>query len=88
MRFSSQWFGRVCLLLLWVGVCALQTQAQGSGTGVLGGRVEDEERAVIIGAEVVLTDDAGTEKRTTTDEQGNFLFAALTPGRRSGFRGI
>lgn len=81
MRLSSQWLGRVCLLSLWLGACALQGHAQGSGAGVLGGRVEDEARAVIVGAEVVLTDVAGTEKRATTSVRGEFSFAGLSPGR-------
>lgn len=81
MRTSSQWLGRTCLLLTWLGVCTLACFAQGSGTGVLGGRVEDETHAVIIDAEVVLTDAAGTEKRANTDAQGSFSFAGLSPGR-------
>src|SRR5205085_1818662 len=35
----------------------------------------------IIGATVTVTDSAGVAKTATTDEQGNYVFTALAPGR-------
>lgn len=81
MKSSLQWLGKFLALSLWLGAATLAVHAQGSGTSVLSGRVEDEARAVIVGAAVVLTDASGLEKRATTDAQGAFSFAGLTPGR-------
>ena len=49
--------------------------------GTLRGSVKDELGGVIIGANVTATDATGVEKTSTTDEQGNYVFAALAPGR-------
>jgi hypothetical protein len=49
--------------------------------GTLRGNVKDELGGVIVGASVTATDAAGVAKTATTDEQGNYVFSALAPGR-------
>lgn len=50
-------------------------------TGTLGGTVTDEQGAVIPGAQVVAKNIAtGTETTTTSNENGIYRIAALTPG--------
>ena len=67
----------VCAAVLFFGLSAAAQQS----LGTLRGNVKDELGGVIIGATVTVTDAAGVEKTTTTDEQGNYSFAGLPPGR-------
>jgi hypothetical protein len=46
----------------------------------LGGTVFDGNRAVINGASVMLKREGGDEQKTTTDDEGRFLFSSLEPG--------
>jgi hypothetical protein len=50
-------------------------------SGTLRGKVVDELGGIIIGATVTATDGAGVAKTATTDEQGNYVFSSLPPGR-------
>jgi hypothetical protein len=67
----------VCVAVLFFSLCAAAQQSQGT----LRGNVKDELGGVIIGAAVTAADAAGVEKTATTDEQGNYVFAGLPPGR-------
>jgi hypothetical protein len=58
-------------------LCAAAQQS----LGTLRGNVRDELGGVIIGATVTAADAAGVEKTATTDEQGDYSFAGLPPGR-------
>ncbi|HST51583.1 MAG TPA: carboxypeptidase regulatory-like domain-containing protein [Pyrinomonadaceae bacterium] len=50
-------------------------------SGTLRGKVSDELGGIIIGAVVTATDAAGVAKTATTDQQGNYVFTSLAPGR-------
>jgi hypothetical protein len=65
-----------CLLLL-AGIANAQTIS-----GVVSGRVVDTTGAVIPGAGVTLISQAtGTQRETVSSETGDFVFAAVLPGR-------
>src|ERR1044071_10430231 len=64
-----------CILLLSITVSAQQ------GRGALRGLITDELGAAIVGANVTLTDANGVEKKTTTNGEGVYNFAGLTPGK-------
>jgi hypothetical protein len=63
--------------VLFFSLCAAAQQS----LGTLRGNVKDELGGVIIGATVSVADAAGVEKTAETDEQGNYSFAGLPPGR-------
>lgn len=65
------------LLLASVLVSAQQTR------GTLRGVITDELGAVIVGANVVLTDASGVQKKTTTNGEGVYNYAGLAPGKYS-----
>jgi hypothetical protein len=67
----------VCAAVMFFSLCAAAQQSMGT----LRGNVKDELGGVIIGAAVTAADAAGVEKTATTDEQGNYAFAGLPPGR-------
>src|SRR5689334_17679411 len=69
----------ICILIgLLLSATAL---AQTATTARLSGRVTDAQGAVIIGANVELTDAATGAKRTTiTNDEGSYVFASLVPG--------
>ena len=48
--------------------------------GAITGIVVDQDGNPIYGATVVLRDESGNERRTTTDDEGKFSFAYLAPG--------
>src|SRR5918998_285895 len=68
-------FSVLLVLFLCVGVGAQQSQ------GTLRGQVTDELGGVVVGATVTATDAAGVERTAVTDEEGNYAFSALPPGR-------
>ena len=80
MKFFQGLFGRVSVLSLVFLFCSLSVLAQQS-SGTLRGRVADEFGGLIIGATVTVTDASGVEKTATTDNEGNYAFPSLAPGR-------
>jgi hypothetical protein len=66
----------VILVLLALAPLASAQPARGN----LRGLVTDELGAAIVGANVTLTDAAGVQKKTTTNAEGVYTFAGLTPG--------
>lgn len=71
-------FLAICLM---VAMCAATAAAQRT-TGTIRGTVADPSGAMIPGAEVVLHSEAtGLERRTRSDDTGNFAFADVPPGR-------
>ena len=52
-----------------------------SSTGSLRGQLQDVLGGLIVGGTVTATDAAGVARTATSDEQGQFAFAALPPGR-------
>ena len=71
---------RVCSVSLIILIAAALVAAQQS-RGSLRGSITDELGAVIVGANVTLTDATGAQKKTTTNGDGVYTFAGLAPGR-------
>lgn len=64
-----------------LGLLASLASAQFETAGVLG-TVRDPSGAIIVGASVTLTSqDTGIQARTTTDENGNYIFLNVRVGR-------
>jgi hypothetical protein len=60
---------------------AITLWAQSTNSGTLAGTVTDASNAVVNGASVTLTDAATrTERTTTTNEAGRYIFVDLAPG--------
>src|SRR5215211_3464738 len=78
---------RPSLLLFGLALCvsliagAPATFAQTTGSATLRGTVKDPQGAVIRDASVTLINE-GTkdERKTTTSDDGNYVFSAVTPG--------
>jgi hypothetical protein len=64
----------LCVLLFSASVAAQQAR------GTLRGLITDEFGAVIVGANVTLTDATGVQKKTMTSGEGAYTFAGLAPG--------
>lgn len=71
---------RLALVLTALFLSSTLVAAQRSA-GTLRGQVADMFGGVIIDASVTATDAAGVERSSTTDEQGQYAFVALPPGR-------
>ena len=71
---------QICTLSLIIVLGATLVAAQQS-RGSLHGVITDELGAVIVGANVTLTDATGTQKKTTTNGDGVYTFAGLAPGK-------
>src|ERR1051325_11676951 len=69
----------VRISLLFILAAALVTAQQTRGT--LRGSIIDELGAVIVGANVTLTDASGAQKKATTNGEGVYNFAGLVPGK-------
>lgn len=67
--------------LITVLAAALVVAQQTRGT--LRGLITDELGAAIVGANVILTDSTGVEKKTITNGEGVYTFAGLAPGKYS-----
>src|ERR1044072_3962368 len=67
----------VSLIILLSAALATAQQARGT----LRGLITDELGAAIVGANVTLTDARGVQKKTTTNGEGVYNFAGLTPGK-------
>jgi hypothetical protein len=52
-----------------------------SSTGNLRGQVQDVLGGLVVGGTVTATDSTGVARTATTNEQGQYAFAALPPGR-------
>ena len=71
---------QICSLSLLIVLSAALVAAQQT-RGSLRGVITDELGAVIVGANVTLTDATGTQKKTTTNGDGVYTFAGLAPGK-------
>jgi hypothetical protein len=67
------------LIVLLGGVLVAAQQNRGTLRGV----ITDELGAVIVGANVILTDASGVQKKTTTNADGVYNYAGLAPGKYS-----
>jgi hypothetical protein len=81
MKVSLKTIGRSLCVVLFAALFCVAASAQQSAMGTLRGQVADELGGVIIGATVTATDADGKEKTATTDNDGNFVIAALAPGK-------
>jgi hypothetical protein len=71
---------RALLLVLALLVCMIPgAVAQDSAS--LSGTVQDSQQAVVVGATVTLTNDKNISQTVTTNDQGEFNFAELVPGK-------
>jgi hypothetical protein len=70
----------ICRISLFVILTAALVAAHQT-RGTLRGAITDELGAVIVGANVTLTDASGAQKKTTTNGEGTYNFAGLTPGK-------
>src|SRR6516164_4445872 len=61
--------------------CARASVAQPQGSARLRGQVTDEQGGVISGATITLIDSNNVEKTTTTNDQGNYTFNNVAPGK-------
>ena len=66
----------ICITILTATLVSAQ-QSRGS----LRGLITDELGAAIVGANVTLTDATGTQKKTTTNNEGIYTFGGLAPGK-------
>ncbi len=66
----------ICCLLgaAWIA------QAQTPTTGQIAGQVVDPTGAVVAGAQVVVTSQAGVQRKATSDASGRYRFPLLAPG--------
>jgi outer membrane receptor protein involved in Fe transport len=56
------------------------TQAQTATTGQIAGVVTDPSGAIVVGAKVAVTSNAGVRRETTTGSNGRYTFPLLDPG--------
>jgi hypothetical protein len=69
----------LAMMLSSFGIYAQQQQSMGE----LRGQVTDEFGGLIVGANVILTDERGIVKTVATNSEGSYLFSKLAPGRYS-----
>jgi uncharacterized membrane protein len=70
---------KILILALLFVVAAAGFAAAQTLTGVVGGRIIDQQGAVVPGATVTITGKTGV-KTTVSDSKGEFRFVGLTPG--------
>src|SRR5689334_23019937 len=80
MNFLKELPRRFCCISLFLMLTAALVAAQ-QARGALRGSITDELGAVIVGANVTLTDASGAQKKATTNGEGVYTFAALAPGK-------
>jgi hypothetical protein len=68
---------RISLFLILTAALVAAQQTRGS----LRGAITDDLGAVIVGANVTLTDASGAQKKTMTNGEGGYSFAGLAPGK-------
>src|SRR3982750_1582981 len=81
MRIARRLLEKAAAASLVVVLCSAVFAPQGRGQ--LRGLVTDELGAAIVGASVTLTDAGASQKKTTTNAEGVYSFAGLTPGKYS-----
>ncbi|MEO6392707.1 MAG: TonB-dependent receptor [Pyrinomonadaceae bacterium] len=82
MRFYLRCLSVLLVLLVGglVSVGMAQSDQSAIKSGSVHGQVFDEASAVIVGADVALTNDQGVTKTAVTDKAGNFTFTGIAPG--------
>src|SRR5262249_17178156 len=80
MNFIKHLPCKVLALTLFITLATTLVAAQQT-RGALRGVITDELGAVIVGANVTLTDAGGVQKKTTTNGEGVYNFAGLAAGK-------
>lgn len=80
MNFSRSPLRRLLSAFLIVPLASVLVAAQ-QARGMLRGVITDELGAVLVGANVTLTDASGVQKKTTTNAEGIYNYAGLAPGK-------
>ncbi len=74
-------YGRVALCLIATFLLTLPVLPQTSETGKITGSVTDPDRALVAGAQLMLTNQqTKANAKVTTDAQGAYSFSAIQPG--------
>jgi len=76
MRTLGMLLAAASILFFMTSICEAQTAT----TGQIVGLVTDPSGAVVVGAKVALTSDAGVRRETETGGSGRYTFALLEPG--------
>jgi hypothetical protein len=79
MKYARRLLQSISILTLFILLFSASVAAQ-QARGTLRGLITDEFGAVIVGANVTLTDATGVQKKTTTTGEGAYTFAGLAPG--------
>lgn len=79
MKYARLPLQSISILIGFVLLFSVSVAAQ-QARGTLRGVITDELGAVIVGANVTLTDATGVQKKTTTNGEGVYTFAGLAPG--------
>src|ERR1043165_9286759 len=79
MKYARRLLQSISILTMFVLLLSVSVSAQ-QARGTLRGAITDELGAVIVGANVTLTDATGVQKKTTTNGEGVYTFAGLAPG--------
>ena len=72
---------RVCRPAFWILFVAILPTAALAQTASLRGTVADRQGGVVVGADVVLTPQAGAVRKAETTPDGTFVFAGLRAGQ-------
>ncbi|HKZ01093.1 MAG TPA: carboxypeptidase-like regulatory domain-containing protein, partial [Pyrinomonadaceae bacterium] len=67
--------------LLLVAALSLVAVSAQQNRGSVRGLIADEFGAAIVGASVILIDESGAQKTTTTNGEGIYSFSGLAPGK-------
>lgn len=70
----------LALVLLTVVAGAQQVPQSADNKGKITGTVTDQTQAVVTGAKVELSNQAGAKQETQSDDKGNYVFRGLDPG--------
>ena len=87
IRVAARFFLRVACLVLLAGVPSVfsgaQTPHKPAGKASISGFVTDQNGNAVVGATVVLSNDAGLKQETTSDDKGFYSFNDLHSGTYS-----
>src|SRR5438270_7043147 len=77
LRKGTALFTALCLVMLMAAPAFARSQT----TGRIAGNVKDASGAVMVGADVIVTNTTtGEERKVATDEAGNYIVPLLPPG--------
>ncbi len=68
------------MVLGLAGLVSAQSETPAAQTASISGMVSDPSGAVVVGAQVTITNGAGASETTTTNEQGRYLLHGLAAG--------